>query len=52
LATNVWSSVEGALILSRVLRSPEPFDRAIALLAATADTEADASIQDTRKDTV
>jgi AcrR family transcriptional regulator len=44
LATNVWSSVEGALILSRVLRSPEPFDMAIALLAATADTEADASI--------
>jgi len=52
LATNVWSSVEGALILSRVLRSPEPFDLAIALLAATADTEADASIHDTRKDTV
>ena len=43
LATNVWSSVEGALILSRVLRSPEPFDMAIALLAATADTEANAS---------
>ena len=52
LATNVWSSVEGALILSRVLRSPEPFDLAIALLAATADTEADASIHDTREDTV
>jgi TetR/AcrR family transcriptional repressor of lmrAB and yxaGH operons len=52
LATNVWSSVEGALILGRVLRSPEPFDMAIALLAATADTEADASIQDTRKHTV
>jgi TetR/AcrR family transcriptional repressor of lmrAB and yxaGH operons len=44
LATNVWSSVEGALILSRVLRSPEPFDMAIAQLVATADTEADASI--------
>jgi AcrR family transcriptional regulator len=44
LATNVWSSVEGALILSRVLRSPEPFDLAIALLAATAETEADASV--------
>jgi len=42
LATNVWSSVEGALILSRVLRSPEPFDLAIALLAATAETEANA----------
>ena len=42
LATNVWSSVEGALILSRVLRNPEPFDMAIAQLAATADTEAGA----------
>jgi TetR/AcrR family transcriptional regulator, lmrAB and yxaGH operons repressor len=40
LATNVWTSMEGALILSRVLRSPEPFDLAIAQLAATADTEA------------
>jgi TetR/AcrR family transcriptional repressor of lmrAB and yxaGH operons len=49
LATNVWSSVEGALILSRVLRSPEPFDLAIAQLAATADTEANAAIHDTRK---
>jgi TetR/AcrR family transcriptional regulator, lmrAB and yxaGH operons repressor len=37
LATNVWTSVEGALILSRVLRSPEPFDMAIALLTAAAD---------------
>jgi AcrR family transcriptional regulator len=52
LATNVWSSVEGALILSRVLRSPEPFDLAIALLAATAETEANASIHDTRQGTV
>jgi TetR/AcrR family transcriptional regulator, lmrAB and yxaGH operons repressor len=43
LATQVWTSVEGALILSRVLRSPEPFDLAIALLAATAETEANAS---------
>jgi len=43
LATNVWTSVEGALILSRVLRSPEPFDMAIAQLAATADTEANTS---------
>jgi AcrR family transcriptional regulator len=51
LATNVWSSVEGALILSRVLRSPEPFDLAIALLAATAETEANASIHDTRQGT-
>jgi TetR/AcrR family transcriptional regulator, lmrAB and yxaGH operons repressor len=44
LATNVWSSVEGALILSRVLRSPEPFDTAIALLTATAEAAAEASI--------
>jgi hypothetical protein len=36
--------VEGALILSRVLRSPEPFDLVIAQLAATAETEANASI--------
>jgi TetR/AcrR family transcriptional regulator, lmrAB and yxaGH operons repressor len=44
LATNVWSSVEGALILSRVLRTPQPFDMAIAQLSATADTEANAAI--------
>jgi TetR/AcrR family transcriptional regulator, lmrAB and yxaGH operons repressor len=44
LATQVWTSVEGALILSRVLRSPEPFDLAIAQLAATAETEANASL--------
>ena len=44
LATHVWSSVEGALTLSRVLRSPEPFDLAIAQLAATAEAEADASV--------
>jgi len=44
LATNVWTSVEGALILSRVLRSPEPFDMAITQLAATAEADADASI--------
>jgi TetR/AcrR family transcriptional repressor of lmrAB and yxaGH operons len=40
LATHAWSSVEGALILSRVLRSPDPFDLAITQLTATADTEA------------
>jgi TetR/AcrR family transcriptional repressor of lmrAB and yxaGH operons len=51
LATSAVSSAEGALILSRVLRSPEPFDLAIAQLAATADAEADASISNTRKDT-
>jgi AcrR family transcriptional regulator len=44
LATNVWTSVEGALILSRVLRSPEPFDMAITQLAATAEADAEASI--------
>ena len=44
LATNVWTSVEGALILSRALRSPEPFNMAIALLAAAAEADADASI--------
>ena len=37
LATNVWTSLEGALILCRALRSPEPFDMAIALLTAAAD---------------
>jgi TetR/AcrR family transcriptional regulator, lmrAB and yxaGH operons repressor len=37
LATNVWINVEGALILSRALGSPEPFDMAIALLTAAAD---------------
>jgi TetR/AcrR family transcriptional repressor of lmrAB and yxaGH operons len=44
LATNVWTSVEGALILSRVLRSPEPFDAAITQLAATAEADAEASV--------
>jgi TetR/AcrR family transcriptional repressor of lmrAB and yxaGH operons len=44
LATQAWTSVEGALILSRVLHSPEPFDLAVAQLAATAETEANASI--------
>jgi TetR/AcrR family transcriptional regulator, lmrAB and yxaGH operons repressor len=40
LATNVWSSVEGALIVSRALRSPEPLDTAIALLTAAAEADA------------
>jgi AcrR family transcriptional regulator len=44
LATHAWSSVQGALILGRVLRSPEPFDLAIAQLTATANAEAGASI--------
>jgi TetR/AcrR family transcriptional regulator, lmrAB and yxaGH operons repressor len=44
LATNVWTSVEGALILGRVLRSPEPFDTAIAHLSAAAEADADAAI--------
>jgi TetR/AcrR family transcriptional regulator, lmrAB and yxaGH operons repressor len=51
LATHAWSSVEGALILSRVLHSPEPFDLAIAQLAATADAEATAPTHHTRKGT-
>jgi TetR/AcrR family transcriptional repressor of lmrAB and yxaGH operons len=40
LATQTWTSVEGALILSRVLGNPEPFDLAITQLATLADTEA------------
>ena len=44
LATNVWTSIEGALILSRVLRSPQPFDVATAALTAAADAAAEASI--------
>ena len=39
LAINVWASVQGALILSRALRSPEPFDSAIALLTAAAEAD-------------
>jgi len=50
LATHAWSSVEGALILSRVLHSPEPFDLAIAQLAATTDAAATPS-HHTRKET-
>ena len=41
LATSVWTNVEGALILARVLRSPEPFDIAIAQLTAAAEADAD-----------
>jgi TetR/AcrR family transcriptional repressor of lmrAB and yxaGH operons len=48
LATHAWSRVAGALILSRVLHSPEPFDLAIAQLAAAADTEATAVTHHTR----
>jgi TetR/AcrR family transcriptional repressor of lmrAB and yxaGH operons len=36
LSLNAVTAMEGALILSRVLRSPEPFDAAIADLAASA----------------
>jgi len=36
LALNAVTAMEGALILSRVLRSPEPFDAAIAELTASA----------------
>ena len=52
LATHACSSAEGALILGRALRSPEPFDLASAQLAAAADAEVDASAHNTRKDTV
>jgi AcrR family transcriptional regulator len=38
LATQTWTSIQGALILSRVLGSPEPFDLAIAQLTTTANT--------------
>ena len=41
LATNVWTSTEGALIVSRALRSPEPFDAAIALLTVAANDSYD-----------
>jgi TetR/AcrR family transcriptional repressor of lmrAB and yxaGH operons len=42
LALNAVTAMEGALILSRVLRSPEPFDAAIAQLAASAEAAAGA----------
>ena len=37
LALNAVTAMEGALILGRVLRSPEPFDAAIAELTASAE---------------
>ncbi|WP_445161567.1 TetR/AcrR family transcriptional regulator [Mycobacterium sp. Dal123C01] len=37
LAINAVSAMEGALILGRVLRSPEPFDAAIAELTTSAE---------------
>jgi TetR/AcrR family transcriptional regulator, lmrAB and yxaGH operons repressor len=40
LATNAVTAMEGALILSRVLRSTQPFDAAVAELAASADAAA------------
>lgn len=40
LALNAVTAMEGALILSRVLRSPEPFDAAIAELTAAAAASA------------
>jgi TetR/AcrR family transcriptional regulator, lmrAB and yxaGH operons repressor len=52
LATYACSGAEGALILGRALRSPEPFDLASAQLAAAADAEVGASARETRKDTV
>lgn len=38
LALNAVTAMEGALILSRVLRSPEPFNAAIAELTASAES--------------
>jgi hypothetical protein len=38
LATNAVTSMEGALVLSRILRSPEPFAFAIAMLTASAES--------------
>jgi TetR/AcrR family transcriptional regulator, lmrAB and yxaGH operons repressor len=43
LALNAVTAMEGALILGRVLRSPQPFDAAIAELAASAEAAAAAS---------
>jgi AcrR family transcriptional regulator len=43
LATNSLTSIQGALILGRVMRSPDPFDLAIAELAASAQAAASAS---------
>lgn len=40
LAVNAVTAMEGALILGRVLRSPEPFDAAIAALTASAEVAA------------
>jgi TetR/AcrR family transcriptional regulator, lmrAB and yxaGH operons repressor len=43
LATHALINAEGALILSRALRDPAPFDTAIAELIAAADAAADTS---------
>jgi AcrR family transcriptional regulator len=43
LATNTVTSTQGSLILARVLRSPAPFDMAIAELVAGAQAAAGAS---------
>jgi AcrR family transcriptional regulator len=40
LATNIATSMEGALIMCRVLRSPAPFDTAIEALTASAESAA------------
>jgi TetR/AcrR family transcriptional regulator, lmrAB and yxaGH operons repressor len=40
LATNIATSMEGALIMCRVLRSPAPFDSAIDALRASAESAA------------
>jgi TetR/AcrR family transcriptional regulator, lmrAB and yxaGH operons repressor len=45
LALNAVTAMEGALIMSRVLRSPEPFDAAIAQLTASAEATERTPIQ-------
>ncbi|BBY20758.1 TetR/AcrR family transcriptional regulator [Mycobacterium stomatepiae] len=43
LARGIVTSMEGALIVSRALRDPQPFDSAIALLTVSARNAADAT---------
>jgi TetR/AcrR family transcriptional regulator, lmrAB and yxaGH operons repressor len=41
LATQTWTNIQGALILSRVLHNPEPFNLAITQLTTTTTTTKD-----------
>jgi TetR/AcrR family transcriptional regulator, lmrAB and yxaGH operons repressor len=43
LARGIVTSLEGALIVSRALRDPQPFDSAIALLSVSAQNAVDAT---------